>query len=229
MNLNVVRDNIRRYGLTAGVHDLTKKAVNRLVPFRVLKTMELTMDGLDPSYLDLPQGFEGGFADLATLLAWAADPANDLDADFAREASVGAGSSAAANGGGDRCYAITRDGALASYGWYSRRPTMITEELRLHFDARYVYMYKGYTLPEHRGKRLHAIGMARALEAYAKEGTAGIVSYVESNNFASLKSCYRMGYRDLGAIVVTTVGGRTFSYESSGCKARGLRVEVVTN
>jgi len=27
----------------------------------------------------------------ATLLAWAADPANDLDADFAREASVGAG------------------------------------------------------------------------------------------------------------------------------------------
>jgi len=219
VNLTAVRDNIRRYGLTAGVHDLTKKAVSRFVPLRVLKTMQLTMSGVDRSYLDLPEGLEGGFADEARLLAWAADPKNDLDAAFVRDALAK----------GDRCYAITRGDELASYGWYSRRPTMITDDLRLWFDPKYVYMYKGFTLPAFRGKRLHAIGMARALEAYTAEGCTGIVSYVESNNFASLKSCYRMGYTDIGHIVVATVGTRTFSRESGPNKGVGLRVEVVAS
>ncbi len=88
-------------------------------------------------------------------------------------------------------------------------------------------MYKGYTVPAYRGKRLHGIGMARALEAISKEGNAGLISYVRSNNFASLKSCYRMGYRDFGNLFVAKLNGQYVTYTSKGCKAFGFHVEVV--
>lgn len=41
--------------------------------------------------------------------------------------------------------------------------------------------------------RLHGVGMSMALRHYLARGFKGLVSYVESTNFASLKSCSRMG------------------------------------
>ncbi|MDB4995287.1 MAG: Acetyltransferase family, partial [Myxococcaceae bacterium] len=128
---------------------------------------------------------------------------------------------------GDCCYGILDGDTLASYGWYSKRPTMMTDDLRFHFDPDYVYMFKGFTLPAYRGKRLHAIGMARALAAYAELGSKGILSYVESNNFASLRSCRRMGYDDIGTIVISKLGGRHYSFETPRCRDYALRVDSV--
>jgi hypothetical protein len=104
----------------------------------------------------------------------------------------------------------------------------MTDDLRFHFDPDYVYMFKGFTLPAYRGQRLHAIGMARALEGYAELGSKGILSYVESNNFASLRSCRRMGYEDIGTIVISKLGGRHYSFESPGCREYALRVDPVS-
>jgi hypothetical protein len=97
--------------------------------------------------------------------------------------------------------------------------------LILHFDDRYIYMYKGFTHVEHRGQRLHAIGMTRALEAYLARGYKGIVSYVEWNNFASLRSCYRMGYTGFGSIIVARILGRYIIHASSGCKPYRFKLE----
>src|SRR5437667_315175 len=83
----------------------------------------------------------------------------------------------------------------AAYGWYASAATPVAPGLVLHFAPGYVYMYKGFTHDLHRGKRLHAIGMTRALQHYRSSGFKGVVSYVESSNFDSLKSCARMGYR----------------------------------
>lgn len=214
MNLSLIRDNFKNYGVAAGVHDLTKKAVNRIVPVRVLRAVKLRLDRVERSFLDVPDGFEGRFASPDELRAWSADPRHDLDEAFLADAAAR----------GDRCYAITRDGELASYGWYSKRPCRIDDTLVFHFDPAWVYMYKGFTLPAYRGKRLHAVGMARALEAYVREGSRGILSYVESNNFASLKSCYRMGYEDVGTIVVSRLGRSTYSLASPACRVYGLAV-----
>ena len=214
MNLSVIRENFKNYGVAAGVHDLTKKAVNRLVPVRVLKTIKLLPQRVARSFLDVPSGFEARFATPDELRAWSADERHDLDDAFLADAEAR----------GDRCYAITRGGELASYGWYSKRPCRIDDRLTFHFDPAWVYMYKGFTLPAHRGKRLHAVGMARALDAYAREGSRGILSYVESNNFASLRSCYRMGYEDVGTIVVSQLGTATWSLASPACRAYGLAV-----
>jgi hypothetical protein len=219
MNFEVVRRNFERYGAIAGVHDVAKKAVNRVVPVRVLRGLRLVRDRLAPTFLDLPAGFRSGLMSESELLAHAEDPSLDLSAAFVRSSLAS----------GDRCFGITKDDALVSYGWYASRPTPISESLSFHFDPAYVYMYKGFTRPEHRGHRLHAVGMAQALVGETERGSKGILSYVESNNFASLRSCFRMGYEPVGTILILTVNGRTHSFATPGCRRYRLDVRSLTN
>jgi hypothetical protein len=129
---------------------------------------------------------------------------------------------------GDRCYGMFAGDALAGYGWYAGQPTPIDAHFVLHFDPAYTYMFKGYTAPDHRGKRLHAVGMCQALRAFGAAGRKGLVSYVRSNNFASLKSTARMGYRQFGDVYLLHAAGRSFSYASPGCRAFGFRAEPVS-
>lgn len=51
------------------------------------------------------------------------------------------------------------------------------------------------------GNRVAAFGMTHALRAYTERGCKGLVSFVESDNFASLRSCERMGYKKRDASV----------------------------
>ncbi len=187
-----------------------------MVPLRIMKTVRLTLDSLDRTYLTLPGELSSGFLDSERLAELAKDEGYDLDQEFLRGAAKK----------GDRCYAIFDGDKVASYGWYSRAPTHIDASLLIHFDPAFVYMYKGLTLPEYRGKRLHALGMARALEVYAADGAAGVLSYVDSNNQASLKSCYRMGYTDVGSIIVVGSGYRRRIWTTGDCADFRLKVTL---
>ena len=221
MNLEVVRKNIGRYGAMAGAHDVAKKVVNRLLPLRVLRGLRLVKPRVDPAFLDLPPGFASDFLDEAQLLEDGRDPALDLQSDFVRSRLAH----------GDRCFGIRRneDAKLVSYAWYSSRPTPISETLRFHFDESYVTMHKGFTRPEVRGLRLQAIGVAQALARETQRGSKGILSYVESNNFASLQSCFRMGYESIGTILVVTVNDRPMSFPTPGCRPYRLDVLPMTH
>jgi hypothetical protein len=95
----------------------------------------------------------------------------------------------------------------------------------LHFDENRIYMYKGFTPEKYRGQRLHAIAMARALVAYRAKGYKGFVSYVEWNNFSSLKSCYRMGYSDFGNIYLVKLFGKYRTYAGAGCARYRFRLD----
>jgi hypothetical protein len=129
-------------------------------------------------------------------------------------------------GKGDECYGFTCNGTVAAYGWYASNATSaVAPGLLLHFSPGYVYMYKGFTHDDHRGKRLHAIGMTRALQHYLSKGYKGVVSYIESTNFDSLKSCDRMGYRVFGSIYVVKLFGRYLAFSSSGCARFAFRLE----
>jgi hypothetical protein len=55
------------------------------------------------------------------------------------------------------------------------------------------------------------------------------VSYVEWNNFASLKSCYRMGYRDLGNIMIVGARGHYILRHDAGCGEYGFRLVRTPN
>lgn len=208
---------VRQVGVLRGLYDLALRAVNRLVYFRVLEALHIQTP--DPKALERRGEYGYGFLSRALILSFALDPQYEMSEAFLAEALAK----------DDRCYGIVHGNRLASYGWYSTRPTIaLNDDLELRFDPAYVYMYKGFTHEDYRGQRLHAAGMALALEEHRAQGSKGIVSYVESNNFSSLKSCYRMGYEPFGRIVVLRARGRYYIGASEGCRARGFALAPLT-
>jgi hypothetical protein len=210
--LETVLRKIRRHGFGATAYEAAVKALGALVDFKILRGV--FVDRPDPAFLDCP--YRPMLLDAAALRRFAADPANELSQEFLCEAGAR----------GDQCYAICDGERLAAYGWYAFGPTPIgLPGLLLRFRPGYVYMYKGFTHDDYRGQRLHAIGMTHALRHYLGGGYRGIVSYVESTNFDSLKSCFRMGYKAFGTIVVLKAFGRYHAAATPGCAAYEFRVE----
>lgn len=219
MNIRSTVQSLRRiahtHGLSAAIYDATVRAVNKVLYYRRLECV--VIEDVNPAFSILPESFAFARVETADLRRIATNPAYELTADFIEEAATK----------GDVCYGILDGETLASYGWYSHSPTLLdNERLSFRFDPSYVYMYKGLTLDAWRGKRLHAIGMTRALAAYRAEGFRGLISYVESNNFDSLRSCERMGYRRCGAIWIIGIGSRYLIKRSASCSGYGLDVAV---
>jgi hypothetical protein len=197
------------------VYNLIYKCVNRLTLFMVLKC--LTIDTVDLRFLQGVEGYRCEFLAPATLKALSENREYQIEKIFLKEAMDK----------GDECFAFFDGHRLASYGWYSTTPTRVNEDLELRFDERYVYMYKGYTHPNYRGQRLHAIGMTMALNHYLDQGYSGIVSWVEANNVRSLRSCYRMGYKDFGEIYIVRLFRKHYILCSEGCKDYGFKVSAI--
>ena len=215
MRRDEIVQEFKRFGAVKTVQDLALRSLNVLVSARVLKGV--TIDSVQPEFLNCDRPYDGGFVSEAVLSELIRDhPEYEMSPGFLRQAFAK----------GDECYAFLDGSVLANYGWYSNRPTAIDAPgVTLHFDNRYIYMYKGFTHPDYRGQRLHAISMTRALEAYLARGYEGIVSYVTWNNFSSLKSCYRMGYRDFGNIYMARIFGRYVTHADRSCALYDFRLE----
>ena len=154
----------------------------------------------------LRAGFEWLALEPEQLHELAKDPAYDFTEAFLSDALAK----------GDRCYGILDGDVLATYGWYSTNPTETSDDVTLHFNSDYVYMYKGYTLPQYRGRRLYAVAINRALSEYLARGYHGLVSYIESNNFSSLKSVRRLGYHSFGHVIVLEASWTALDCHESG-------------
>jgi hypothetical protein len=210
-----IRKTAGDFGWRAVLQAAAQGAVNRVAFFRVLRCIQVSEP--DPGYLAIDPHFQHGFLDRATLRRFCDDPRYDLSPEILDEAL----------GRGDECYGILDGDRLASFGWYSAVPTRISDSLRFCFDRRYVYMYKGYTDPDDRGRYLRALGMTLALQRFRERGAAGVVSYVDATNFDSLRSCYRMGYTDVGRIYCLRAGGYYWIHPDAGCREAGVSLEVL--
>jgi hypothetical protein len=212
-----VTDTVVKYGVGALLLDVLSRLINKVVEFQILECVAIRLqDVSDPFFLD-DGGMDARFADEEELLRFARTGKHDLTTSFVSEAMRR----------GDRCYAIFDGGELAAYGWYSNLPTQVDDHFTLHFDPRWTYMYKGYTAPGYRGRRLHAVGMCRALREVTAEGKAGLVSWIASNNFSSLHSCLRLGYRVFGKAWLLRAGGYGLTRTSAGCRPYGFEVEAL--
>lgn len=209
LTTNIKAHGFYNYGLYLGL-----RLAQRITYTAVLVGMTLTPESLDPRFLEADDKYESRFATADELKEYAADPENDLPADFLDVALAKE----------DSCYAILDGDRLASYGWYTNTATLFTPGLDLVFDRSWTYMYRGFTHPAYRGQRLHAIGMARAMQHFAENGSRGLISYVHASNFSSLRSVYRMGYRTIGKIIVVRVPGRFVVWTTGQCKQHGLTV-----
>lgn len=128
--------------------------------------MSISLADLEPSALENRFGFEGRFlgsnalAELASRAEYRLS--DDLIAGSLRK--------------GDECYGIMDGDVLASYGWCSRKPTALTDDLIVLFNPDYVYLYAAFTNPKYRGKRCQALKTAFALREVTERGSKGIIA-----------------------------------------------------
>jgi ribosomal protein S18 acetylase RimI-like enzyme len=217
MNLQFYRETVTHHGVAPALYHAAFRAVNRLAEVVVLDAVAITGAMLAEEFRVDPASPPGRLMDAEGMEPYASDPENALAGDFLDDAVKR----------GDRCYAIFDGDKLASYGWYATKPTRLREfpgDGILYFDPRYAYMHNGFTRPEYRGRRLHAAGMAAALQDLVSSGLDGLVSYVAASNFASLKSCERMGYEKFGRLFMAKVGSERMWHSSASCARYGFHV-----
>ncbi|MCB0333351.1 MAG: hypothetical protein KDD55_07615 [Bdellovibrionales bacterium] len=197
---------IKSYGATSALSHIVHQGLNKILFLKVFRGMTLTQTSLHPEFRSLPSEYECRFLVPHEVAQYAADPALDLPDEFLLSEARDA-----------QCCGVFHGGELVSYGWYSTKPVRAFAGADLSFDPSYTYMFRGFTRESHRGKQLHAYGMAWALLHYASVGQKGLISYVESTNFASLRSVARLGYEIFGSLIALKLFGRLIVIPSGKC------------
>jgi hypothetical protein len=85
-----------------------------------------------------------------------------------------------------------------------------------------------FTHPDYRGLHLNTIGVGLAGNQYLSRGFQGLLAYVESNNFSSLRSLGRGGWNRVGTIHILRMMGRYLIHADQGCNNYAFRVTPVT-
>jgi hypothetical protein len=148
------------------------------------------------------------------VLAFAADPALELDRQWVRETFTR----------GAVCLGALKDGRLVGYSWLAYGGTPYAAGVWVEIDRSLRYSYKSFVRPEHRGQRiiqaLHALGDRPELW----RGRRASVSFVTSDNFASLSSLERAGARVVGYASYARVFGMLLAFHSPGVRRAGIRL-----
>ena len=198
------------YGVLTAVRILAYHILRWACSFNTFLAVELRLADVNPEFLQLPNDLTGRFLTTDEIEAIPTDPNLETSVEFVLDVL----------GRSDLCYGIFQDKALIAYGWYSRIPTPIDEHLMFYFPETHVYMYKGFTLKSHRGRRLHAYVMALALEKFTAEGYVGLASFVLADNIRSVRSCARLGYRFFGRIYTARLFNRMYIFATPSCKRK---------
>lgn len=179
---------------------------------------------LDRSSARLPETLHYGstfrFLTAADIRHFAADRENDLDLSFA----------ARIQGGLDLCYAVIVDERLASYIWLALGSIEAAQNRGSHprsgvavtFPEDMAFVYKAYTRPEYRGQRLYPICMGQSLEELSSRGIKRLLATTDWTNKAALRSCQRIGFRDLGPLWRFGVGRMMFTRGPAAARQLGI-------
>jgi hypothetical protein len=114
---------------------------------------------------------------------------------------------------GDLCFGAFVGRRLASYRFFSLRPTAIDSYLSFHFPPRWVYAYKAFTHPAWRGKRLHRQLFTRSMPVVRNwvqrmEEPLGFVTLVLSDNNSSANALTRLGFEPIESFSVLRIVSR---------------------
>lgn len=191
-----LRESQARHGLAATLHFFTARLLSRLLFLQVSEVIYLDRDTLvkriDTTPDGLPDEFDFHFLSPAEVTHFAKNRTYELGPEFVRMAANGQ----------HLCFAAVKGDCLAAYGWYALYYAEPGHNLGtgMSFPSDTAYMFKGFTMREYRGKRLHGTCMALALQQLGGRGIKRLISTVEWSNHASLRSCKRLGYKRLGRL-----------------------------
>jgi hypothetical protein len=159
--------------------------------------------------------FSFRFLSADEIAAYSKDPIYHLDEALANRA----------RGGRDLCFAALAGDRLAAFGWYALESIEPEHAggVAISYPSDTAFMYFGFTHPDFRGARLHGLAMGLALRELSNRGITKLVSLVAWTNWASLKSCYRLGYVNLGNVIAVGGQNRAFGVYPKAAKRLGVR------
>ena len=117
-------------------------------------------------------------------------------------------------------------GELAVFSmWVNPRNLNVPGHIKRQLPEERVFIYKAFTSPDHRGKKLYQAGMRFVLAWLAAEGMNGLVGYAHVKKTVSRAGLARLNFHSLGRF--TRVDWPFWSHTFvSGQLARELPVEV---
>ena len=146
------------------------------------------------------------------LFELAADPELDLDAGFLT----------AAKARGDICVGAFDGGRLVSYLWRAFHPLPAEEGFWVRFDPPNRYGYKAFTRPSHRGLRIQSALAPTTDRMLLERGYTHAISYVESDNYASIRSDVHHGNVRIGYAGWFNGFGLRRTFSTPGAREHGF-------
>jgi CelD/BcsL family acetyltransferase involved in cellulose biosynthesis/ribosomal protein S18 acetylase RimI-like enzyme len=189
-------DDCRRFGVRAGASGLAYRLIRRSCRLTIAHVLRLDVTELAPQ-LRLPPDFECRWLTADEVRAFASDAANDLEDSLADRV----------NDGRNFCFGVLCNRRLVNYCWYSlgaiSKEHSFGAGLALPTDT--LFLYKAFTDPDFRGRHFHPSAVSRVVHEFAKRGISRVVALVENDNWPSLHSHAKLGFRRVGRMLV---GGR---------------------
>ena len=211
MDLTQIKMNLERNGFRKTLLLILYMAINKFIYLRIFSSLVMTKDSANLGLLKYADNYWMGILENERLLNFV-KPEYEIEEQFIKIARKK----------GDTCIGNIKGDVLASYSWYSNQSTEVEADLIMNFDPQYIYMYKGYTRNDYRGKRLIGANGVCGCLFYEERGYKGIVTIVEAVNFVSLKHCHRMGLKKIGNIYILKIGKKSLFYHNKKCKNYGI-------
>lgn len=190
-------------------------ALNQILDVEVFGCLFLVVGDENDTYLNSGP-LEARFLEEEEVIELSRDPSNGLREPKETERALAQG---------DLCYALLDSGRPVNLCLFSNGLTHLVDDLYVRFDATWWYMYGGYTHPDWRGRRLHAIGVVRGFRELQKQGVDRLVTLYERTNYRSLVSLRRMGWQPCGTLWRLGVAGHSRLGRSKRARGQGISLE----
>ena len=209
LKLENLREDVRRWGWKCS---LFLRIVSRL---RKLAGLHLYRVGLRPLVWQERQldGISVRIASPEELLQAASDPALDMHPDFVHSA-LARGDFAIGAFEGDR---------LVGYAWRTFTAAPDVDGLWVRVDRPCHYLYKGFTLPSHRGRHIQVAIPLFSDRYFLARGYTSEVGIVDIANFASINNGKRLGRRKVGYAGYVKWFRRCIPFRTPAVKRLGLQ------
>lgn len=204
----------RQFGNRAVLQWLVDRVARRLIHFQVDNLVCFDVDRLgEPPPIE--PGLTFRFLTPAEVLTFASDPANEIERTMAQRALAAQ----------DLCFGVIAEGRLAGYGWcaFDFIDPQHCGGLAMSCPPHVAYLYKGFTRPEFRGKRLNGVRVLLAGRELAKRGIRKLVGLVDWTNWSSMRSSVVAGGTSLGRLVTIGLGRYRWTFYPKAAREIGIQ------
>jgi hypothetical protein len=162
----------------------------------------------------LPKGVTVRVLNETQLIYHARDPRYCLATRFIRRAMSR----------GDLAYGAFEEGKLVGYTWRSASAAPFFSGLWIKVPSPFVYAYKSYTLPSHRGRGMYGAFTSFTDRQSRAIGHPMVLTLIDIANIPSLRASAHVGSRKAGYAGYLRLFGRCFTFRTPAVRAMGVEL-----